>query len=925
MAGNIKGITIKIGADTTELTTALRGVNKTIRTTESELKAINNSLKFNPNSTELLKQKQEALADAVAQTSNKLDQLKKAQVQAKEQLEKGEIGKDKYNALEREILKTTNQLERFTAQSILAGNTSGSAAAKIAYSFDKASTVLKKTGTALTELSAKLRGVSMAAAAALVASVKYASDTEEATNKVEVAFGDSTESVEKFAETTLKSYGLAKGTALDMAALFGDMGTSMGLTQEEAAQMSTTLVGLSGDLASFKNIGVDQASNALKGIFTGETESLKTLGIVMTETQLSAYALANGYTKTYKEMSQSEKVALRFAFVMDATKNAQGDFARTGDATANSLRVAQESLKELAATMGEQLLPIAAKAAQKVSELVQKFANMDKGTKKALVSIIGLLALASPILGAIGKIANGLSIITKGLSNLAIKAVTGASKLGGLVNTLGGLSNILKVVSPIALYTGALLGISKAAIEVSKALGLEVNDLSVHNKYLAEAKGRVEDYLQSQKELAEASSEQYLASQGEITRVQALKDRLNELVDSNGKVKAGYEDTAAVLVGQLQDATGVQINLNNGLISSWNEVNKAIDENIEKMKAQAIIDAYSDDYADAIQNITQAENDLAIATAAYKREYDSLIAQGMNGTDADFYARQRSGIEEATAAWQGYNQTIQFVQGEQEAFAQGHYAQMETDLRNYVNGVYNLQNLDTTQLEEALAYQEDLRDGYEEQFRRTGDAHFKELSNQSANQVAELRSQISRMRGVAGGALKVGEDIINGIQNGLNNKKSGLFGAITSIGDDMIAKFKAKMQIHSPSRVFKQLGLYTMQGLEQGLDTGASGVIASLSTLSDDMTGFSSSLSYAVARPATETQVQAGADSSAFMQTLVVGLAQLGLTLSDAMPKAVNVNLDGQTIASASWGHFENEGQKRGRMFAPSQNEISIV
>ena len=142
----------------------------------------------------------------------------------------------------------------------------------------------------------------MPLAAAGVASVNFSSDMQEAVNKVEVAFGNAADSVKSWSSTTLNSIGLAQGTALDMAALFGDMATSMGYSQDAAAQMSMALVNLAADLASFKNIGIDQASTALKSIFTGETESLKELGVVMTQANLEAYALAEGYTTAYTAM-----------------------------------------------------------------------------------------------------------------------------------------------------------------------------------------------------------------------------------------------------------------------------------------------------------------------------------------------------------------------------------------------------------------------------------------------------------------------------------------------------------------------------------------------------------------------------------------------------------------------------------------------
>ena len=173
-------------------------------------------------------------------------------------------------------------------------------------------------------------GLTVPILAAGAAAFKLSSDYEEALNKVNVAFGDSANNVTAWSKTTLKQFGIARGTAFDMAALYGDMATSMEIPQAAAAEMSKSLVGLAGDLSSFKNIGIDQANTALAGIFTGETESLKKLGIVMTQTNLEAFAMSKGIGKSVKDMSEAEKVALRYGYVMEKSSNALGDFARTG-------------------------------------------------------------------------------------------------------------------------------------------------------------------------------------------------------------------------------------------------------------------------------------------------------------------------------------------------------------------------------------------------------------------------------------------------------------------------------------------------------------------------------------------------------------------------------------------------------------------
>lgn len=230
------------------------------------------------------------------------------------------------------------------------------------------------------------------------AAFQMASDFEENVNKVNVAFKDNAATVMAWSETALESFGLSQNSALEAASLFGDMGTAMGLSTGEAANMSTSLTGLAGDLASFKNIDIAQAQTALSGVFTGEGEALKTLGVVMQDSTLEAFALAQGTNKAYDEMTQAEKVALRYAFVMDATKNAQGDFANTSDGAANSSRTLTETLKELGVSFGQVLLPVITPIIQKITDLVKWFGSLSQETKTAIVIVAGVFAALGPLL-----------------------------------------------------------------------------------------------------------------------------------------------------------------------------------------------------------------------------------------------------------------------------------------------------------------------------------------------------------------------------------------------------------------------------------------------------------------------------------------------------------------------------------------------
>ena len=292
----------------------------------------------------------------------------------------------------------------------------------------KASSSMKKFGRTMKRTGETLsRNFTLPIGLAGVASIKMASDFEESLNKTRVAFGESSSEVEAFAKTTLESFGIAEGSALEMASLFGDMATAMGLSQSEAAAMSQSLVGLAGDLASFKNIGIEQAQTALAGIFTGETESLKKLGIVITEANLKQF----GYNKT---MTQSEKIAVRYRAVIEQTRKAQGDFARTSDGVANSSRVLQESIKQLGQDFGTLLIPLAKQVIVVFQKITTKLSSLNDEQKKMILNIAGIAAVVGPLIMVFGHLSTGLGSIIKLIRTLSAAVL--ANPLAALITAV---------------------------------------------------------------------------------------------------------------------------------------------------------------------------------------------------------------------------------------------------------------------------------------------------------------------------------------------------------------------------------------------------------------------------------------------------------------------------------------------------------
>lgn len=215
------------------------------------------------------------------------------------------------------------------------------------------------------------------------AAIEAASDIEEVQNVVEVAFGDMADKCDTFAQQATAQFGLSALQAKNYASTLMSMSNGMGVAQETGANMSIQLAGLAGDLASFRNVSQDVANTALQSVFTGETETLKKFGVVMTETNLSAYALSKGITKSYSEMSQAEKVMLRYSYVMNTTKDAQNDYARTSNNWANQVRLLKNQFTTLISVIGKGFIAVLNPVIQLLNKLLAVLISVANAAAKA--------------------------------------------------------------------------------------------------------------------------------------------------------------------------------------------------------------------------------------------------------------------------------------------------------------------------------------------------------------------------------------------------------------------------------------------------------------------------------------------------------------------------------------------------------------
>ena len=432
--------------------------NQAFKNATSSVKALDSAVKLNGAAFENSADKMSSLQERSSLLRQEIQAQENVIKTANEELKRlrdeyGE-GSTQVNDYQAKVNKASTQLEKMKTEL----DKNEHALKNFGEEAKVAGQKISETGEKIAKLGSSMKWLSAGAAAGLTSMFNAASDLNENLNKTEVVFDEMSDDVIAWSKTTLDSFGIAQSSALDMAAYFGDMATSMGLTRDQAAELGMELVGRAGDLASFKNVSLDVAQTGLGAIFTGQAASLRRFGIVMTEANLEAFALAKGFEKQYKDMSQAEQVLLRYQFVMDATKNSAGDFANTSDGAANSVRVAKESLKEAAATLGEEVIPLVLPLIQNLTELVQGVNALDEGTKNMIVTGLAITAVASPILTIGGTIIKGIGWI----AGTGLPAITGALGTAGTAATAAGTAGaagISAMLGPIALVAGAVVGL----------------------------------------------------------------------------------------------------------------------------------------------------------------------------------------------------------------------------------------------------------------------------------------------------------------------------------------------------------------------------------------------------------------------------------------------------------------------------------
>lgn len=353
---------------------------------------------------------------------------------------------------------------------------------------------VKDFSTKVQDVGQKVSGIGLGLTAAVTApvmglfnkAVDGASDFSETLSKANVVFGDSSSKVVAFADNSAKSMGISKQAALEAAGTYGNLFVSMGMTTDKSADMSTSLVQLASDLGSFNNLDPTEVLDKLRAGLTGETEPLKSLGVninaaaveakamsmglvkmtvdiaKVTETQFKydestrklteaiekygrgstqaqAAAIAQGkaeialqdaLTGKAGDLDAATKAQATYALILEQTKTAQGDFARTSDGLANSQRIQTALFNDAAASLGNNLLPYKLKLVQVINDLLAKFNNLSPATQSTIVTFAAVAAAVGPVLLVVGQLITAFGAIMPVLAGFG--SVAGAPVIAAL-------------------------------------------------------------------------------------------------------------------------------------------------------------------------------------------------------------------------------------------------------------------------------------------------------------------------------------------------------------------------------------------------------------------------------------------------------------------------------------------------------------
>lgn len=464
-------------------------------------------------------------------------------------------------------------------------------------------------------------------------SIGLASDLVETQNVVDVTFEDSASTINKWAREALNAYGITETKAKQYSSTLGAMLKSMGIADDQVLQMSMDMAGLAADMASFYNLDHDTAFEKIRSGISGENEPLKALGINMSVANLNAFALEKGMNKAFDKMSQAEQATLRYHYLLEATKDAQGDFARTGDSFSNEMRKLQTNLDRIKTEFGKGLLGVVTPAISLLNNVLSdksyQYTTAEKIMQERDESIYDAKATYAQSLTIVNSMRN-----MEQESGEAVKATKAWQEaLENLKNVMPGLSQYVDLTSDAIMGNAERI---KQYVDTVNGVSL----YGAHDTAVTDAQAAVDE------------------TEKQLESLYARRDYLNSLIAGSNaeEVKAAYHDVVeSAYQSFVRTMAGTNANytfantFDEFFASQYDEVDRAIrgvgDSSINLFD-------FGDMQATAWSKLTEAMNLQTFDSSAATEELEDVNRQIEETNDA--LNENQTALARATAEWEAY-------------------------------------------------------------------------------------------------------------------------------------------------------------------------------------------------------------------------------------------------------------------------------
>ncbi len=660
--------------------------NAAIKQLEAEYGQLDKALASNAESEVLALQKKQVKNELIETERYKLESLENQYKSMRSAVDSGDIGAEQFREFEREIEATKQQLEELTKTNGDAansteelGNSTKDLGNQIENAGQKAVTFgdIFKANILSDVVMDGVRKLKNEFVDFAKEGIELASDLTEVQNVVDVTFGDSSGTINNWAKRAATSFGMSELAAKEYTGTLGAMLKSQGITSDSVVQLSTDLVGLAGDMASFYNLDVETAFKKIRSGMSGETEPLKELGINMSVANMSAYALAEGIEKPWKKMSQQEQTILRYNYLLDQTADAQGDFARTSDSYANQQRIMELTLQNLSAELGEKLLPVALEFTQMISASAPNIMNhiVDIGSAAATVAtyLIEHKEAVISLITAYGSFKGAIAVSS---------AVTGAINAYKTLTTATQAATVAQEANNVAVAANPYVLLISAIVAAGVAIGSYVMQL--------------DSAIEKENDIKKAADDTVNSANAEAATVEAKADRYKRLYDEYKKTGVATGEMIE-LAKQLQELSPDTISLIDEETGAYKELGNEIDNVIQNIRLKGIEEARNNALESYYGNITEYYNQQA---KAYQKYSESVA-----GISDETLAEIEKGSEGA------YGKVIELLQGGSDGLDAEEYANSAgldySAFQTYQNAQYDLhRTLDKTN--EKIAEQEGL-------------------------------------------------------------------------------------------------------------------------------------------------------------------------------------------------------------------------